>query len=101
MSKTKHTPGPWRFYDTYPNDGEYAEVFGPWGPDYHDRIPVCGPNAIPDARLIAAAPDLLAALREAIRYLHGYEGEMCCDSGHGALLVAQQAIAKAEGRILP
>jgi len=53
-----HTPGPWRTYDIF--GGEYQEVFGPRTPG-EDRLQVDGKA---DAKLIAAAPDLLEALQK-------------------------------------
>jgi hypothetical protein len=50
-----HTPGPWRTYDIF--GGKYQEVFGPRTPG-KDRLQVYGKA---DARLISAAPELLAA----------------------------------------
>jgi hypothetical protein len=45
------------------------------------------------ARLIAAAPEMLAALEAAERTLLGFEGKWCAD----ALVKVQAAIAKAKG----
>jgi hypothetical protein len=94
---TKHTPGPW-------------EAFGPvkftvYGGDPKVRIAVIdyctgAPTDEHDAngRLIAAAPDLLAALRlaqEAMRApLDDWKGEI----ERKALDAARAAIAKAEGK---
>lgn len=55
---SKHTPGPWYL-------GEYAEVYGPVG---YGQIAGMSPNSNieqrkANARLIAAAPDLLEALQ--------------------------------------
>lgn len=82
---SKHTPGPWemipreqaiRTGDAYAKDGwaSYVVGFDVWAAD--GERPIVGPNGIPaleadeaNARLIAAAPDLLGALitaREAI-----------------------------------
>lgn len=65
--QTNHTPGPWtvchRHVDCGPDDDEMSglglEVDGP-------PVPMRGDYAFAaDARLIAAAPDMLAALRVA------------------------------------
>lgn len=75
MTEQKHTPGPWCVaedgYEGAPmvalgdSDG-YAKIFD------HD-------NAEANARLIAAAPDLLKALKSALRYIEvnvAYKGAM-------------------------
>ena len=55
---SKHTPGPWHI-DGDPDDGRIVTEF------VDDRIEVWtgGERTAPDVRLIAAAPDLLAACR--------------------------------------
>lgn len=80
----KHTPGPWQQFDdggainerhTY--GPEYADCA--WGPDGpgHSLIADCSPHGqrateetIANARLIAAAPELLDALEAAADYLY-------------------------------
>jgi hypothetical protein len=101
MAESKHTPGPWTYEVdrcaacTERGEAEYC-VFGPPG-GYHAPF-----SNEADARLIAAAPDLLAALKEL---------EQCCskyyavsrDLGHWhpeywpELAAARAAIEKAEG----
>ena len=91
--RTKHTPGPWRlkrstkFYGT--DLKEYHWVgFGPIG----DETPVTAP-LIPEneanARLIAAAPDLL----EALKYIANDDG---CPPY--VMELVRVAIQRAEGR---
>lgn len=66
----KHTPGPWRYAKT--ENGKYS--IHSWGPlaycagesDYGDR-------ALSNARLIAAAPELLAALQAIVHPMAGDE----------------------------
>lgn len=58
---TKHTPGPWRRVDCYiyggpPGTGSHVADASPFGPMADAGV------ADANARLIAAAPDLLAAL---------------------------------------
>lgn len=86
MTQTAHTPGPWQQFD---NGGctsdtrhcygvEYSDVvWGPSGPG-HGAIADCSPHGQPatdetraNARLVAAAPDMLEALKlclEAFRH---------------------------------
>lgn len=101
MSKASHTPGPWRF------DEEHNEIVGrpEWG-CIRFRVKGewsvasvetdCGSDAEVEAnaRLIAAAPELLDALRSAVGAMEVLDHP----KGYGALLKAQNAIAKAEGR---
>ena len=64
---TRNTPGPWKVYDpempgtkaTYGIDGPQGQPVVYFGITHNDGI-----NLLADARLIAAAPDLLAALQE-------------------------------------
>lgn len=86
---SKHTPGPWEWNKNYRGlDGpggavilEYAPYEGMWVPDY------AGDWSEANARLIAAAPELLEALQD-----------LCDTLGEcGATAKARAAIAKAEG----
>lgn len=71
---TKHTPGPWSF--GYGITTEYGEVFGVGVTTKPDWTVVCAVsrpgdvNAIDEAnaRLIAAAPELLEFARSVVRY---------------------------------
>ncbi len=93
----KHTPGPWRavggdelVFVARPN---IAHV-GVTGGRAHEAPFVIVGNPGPkgsekaDAHLIAAAPDMLAALRS-------IAANTCCERCREAALVAQAAIAKA------
>jgi hypothetical protein len=70
--KAKHTPGPWKiaFFEYEPN-----EVFVQWP---HGYAAVHGSRAgrEANARLIAVAPDLLAALNDLLPYT-----DDLCDAG--------------------
>ncbi len=99
---SKHTPGPWKY-------NANGEVFSPDGTDGDDTL-ICvvgassgfrshaynriGGKAVADhARLIAAAPDLLASLRDMVRY-----DDLPPAEQQPAVERARAAIAKAEGR---
>lgn len=94
MSEPKHTPGPW-YYDRT-NAGHVNEAYKVanyatkrpvatvWGNDEH-------PEA--DAALIAAAPDMLAALSSVM-----VEAEAGANIPMRVLTLINAAIAKAEGR---
>ena len=62
MSDSKHTPGPWRVYEDRGSDA-YEVV--PDHCDFGDTVAVYGRTRAANARLIAAAPELLGLAREA------------------------------------
>lgn len=106
MSNAKHTPGPWTVGTMVNNDGGVSIV--------SDEDRVCSVDAIGDfprgkgwkhedaerdanARLIAAAPDLLEALRYLVMHCKGldrFEGNPINE----AIRAAREVLAKAEGR---
>lgn len=106
MEKFKGTPGPWRVSDDNYTFQHVAHDF------YHQISAGCGylneregmgfslsgPMSIHDANLIAAAPELLEALRQ----LRDYVEDVCavsssdCDKEH-PLMLATAAINKALG----
>lgn len=90
MTKPKHTPGPWRV--TLPDecivtndDGHEVADCSMW---YEDLPAVCAANA----RLIAAAPDMLAALKAIIDADERGQGVRFAE----AMEAAERAIGKAE-----
>ncbi len=87
----KHTPGPWEVHELA--DGP-SKTIGPLGVFVAQTI---GGNDTANARLIAAAPDLLAACKETLQ---------CCDAINqddadllpsDTISQIEAAIAKAEG----
>ncbi len=95
----QHTPGPWQQHDdVYPYGPSFAAtVWGPKGPGFGLVADCRQSNGraadLANARLIAAAPDMLAALKACAERL-AYLGE-----DHEAWTVdAHAAIAKADGR---
>ena len=103
-NKTKHTPGPWRAEEVFPGGGPEFSIKAA-GKDYH----VCGCGAYQhshpaasftrdegqaNARLIAAAPELLEALRGMVG-LH--DNGTAYDSAT-TIAYARAAILKAEGK---
>ena len=87
----EHTPGPWRHEWREPDctvwageDEHVASIYGDGSVE----------NATANARLIAAAPDLLEALKEVLIHFSGTVAVECC-----GLVVdkARAAIANAEG----
>jgi len=108
-TKTKHTQGPWTYYMTISDKGPVPQVqtvpIGPVGGAYATMICTLSRTGQKsgvgeaNARLIAAAPDLLAVLKslvlETSHFLHG-------DGTNGAIVAnelrnALAAISKAEG----
>lgn len=83
-----HTPGPWAVSGA----GRHALVRGEDMTIVAVRHRLEGDVHEANARLIAAAPDLLVALEEA---LHWFEGEHA--SSHPTTVRMQAAIAKARG----
>jgi hypothetical protein len=101
---TEHSPGPWN--SSCYGDGSFI-VRGHYG-----RI-VCTRDRVPfprreeseaNARLIAAAPELLEALQKAREYVAKVNGSIVGAIGHDNTIVKPDldlidaAIAKAEGR---
>jgi len=95
MANKTHTPGPWRA-SPQPIMGSYCVTR--W-PDSDEYLNVAEVDRIEDARLIAAAPDLLAALQAARPIVEKW----CHTQGDNAAFFADvlgpidAAIAKATG----
>ena len=95
--ETKHTPGPWLYNDTTAqvhrlHSATIAEVCN------HDM------NREANARLIAAAPDLLEACIAMAKWIDGHGEVVFLGGGFGAIdsmnnarLLSRAAIAKATG----
>ncbi|MBK9058109.1 MAG: hypothetical protein IPL82_09865 [Elusimicrobia bacterium] len=106
---SKHTPGPWNFSkdgaEIFPETGpngyvELCRVVGPWdGSKFYDKG-----TAKANARLIAAAPEMLEALKSWLQFWDampkGQLGKIVCNIGflNEAFLKTASAIAKAEGK---
>lgn len=80
---SKHTPGPWRIHSDYIESDTGYEVC-----QVKTNHPRNADTQAANARLIAAAPDLLKACQSAER--HGLLPEFTCDK-------LRAAIAKATG----
>lgn len=92
MSDSKHTPGPWALF----NDGESREWIVMPVMREGDIARVESGNTEADARLIAAAPDLLAALKQTTDFLDP-DKDPPHVGNRSMLEIARAAIAKAEG----
>lgn len=110
MSETKHTPGPWRVRTLADDDGEITDCFVAAadvnGFPYDAQI--LGDDEyrgdvgrmLADARLIAAAPTLLAACEEAeavIAQGAAYRGSGVSVAEERAITALRAAIAEAKG----
>lgn len=83
-----HTPGPWILKEGFDRDSGLRVSRVLRGASI---IAECyGPDDIDNARLFAAAPDLLAALQEIVEWTERYTAP-----GHPITTVAKRAIAKA------
>ena len=106
IAKHTHTQGPWTYYRTLSDIGCIPQVqtvpVGPVGGAYATMICTLSrtgqKNGVGEAnaRLIAAAPELLAALYELVEYDKGSSEEGTY--GSEILERCRAAIAKAEGR---
>ncbi len=90
QQQTKHTPGPWIVEDDKRDD--YMMTIRSSGAG-RLGVAYCAKD---DARLIAAAPELLAALRRALPLIEWHDGRS--DRHDEIIDAAYAAIEKAEGR---
>ena len=96
-----HTPGPWAVYPPEMLDNQHWSVQTDCG-----MTIVCGedtPEAAANARLIAAAPELLASLRECSTALADLLADadpsgLECQEQWACVAECKKVIAKAEGR---
>jgi hypothetical protein len=100
MKNTKHTPGPWHIGRRAGNPAIYAQD----GAEVAQMLTVTNDDWRDNARLIAAAPDLLAALERAEALLRiacnpGIDKNvtLCASSCQWAANEARAALAKAQG----
>jgi len=89
----QHTPGPWKAHPTGLARSGLPEYQIHWSDIGECVAEVVHGTA--DAKLIAAAPDLLEALYKALAFIEGYESEWAEPFECGDL--ARDAIAKATG----
>jgi len=99
---TGHTPGPWQLQAGRSIVTSSGEFYLSYGSDRHGNPKFkdfCELDS--NARLIAAAPDLLSSLQALFKecaMIHRYGGEACNQkAADAAILAARQAIAAATG----
>jgi hypothetical protein len=95
MTKTAHTPGPWKAWQPRGDESVPVRTDG-----LGITIAYVHQGAVTDAqanaRLIAAAPDLLIAVQRCLNFIEGTEAEFGEEFECGN--IARAAIAKAEGQ---
>jgi hypothetical protein len=95
MSKQSHTPGPWVHH---PEDNIITAAGTVTLIECQARsLYVSVEERDANARLMAAAPELLEALRLAYRHLNGGHDSLTATEHASAFLLARAAIAKATG----
>ena len=93
-----HTDGPWYVGKHGDNDSDVCAEGGPLICSLRGgSADACDTTADDDARLIAAAPEMLAAIRQAMPLVDAYRRSSGGDGDVTALLM-RSVIAKAEGR---
>jgi hypothetical protein len=92
---TKHTPGPWEAVDRLTVRSAY--VMGDRNKAGWEVARLPESALAGDSALIAAAPELLAALKDVIGWVPG-SSAFFTDGSSAAVERARAAIAKAEGR---
>lgn len=107
IMESKHTPGPWTISQQVNKHGATVYTIGgdnnaPAGTVLPWPVASDGIRRVEDAHLIAAAPDLLEAVRALFAecaMVHKHWGENCNQKAASAAIEsAKAAIAKAEGR---
>lgn len=84
MSEIKHTPGPWRIAGKYKGDHGSFWLETEFPMPVFELVPVIGVPGehLANARLIAAAPDLLEALQECEDYFDNRADADCDQDGY-------------------
>lgn len=97
MSEVKHTPGPWHVGVRQPNSDKF--VYGADGEEVAncDRLTNFPDVNLANARLVAAAPDLLEALEACESLLSAKAGKDPRVWRSVPMTLARSAIAKAKG----
>lgn len=94
------TPGPWRTdFNPYDKQWRVYQQGGNNCPIINSLFKPYDEEGLANARLIAAAPELLRELKSAIFYIETYGGEVTHSFSAGGNMDAVKAvIARAEGR---
>lgn len=106
---TKHTPGPWNLtlneqeYRTYNKYGDEELVkyhIVNVGIHYIAELDASEPQAVENAKLIAAAPELLEALQKAEAFISGFEDDDTQENINELLAEIRNSITKAKSNAL-
>ena len=93
MNKTQHTPGPWHIGRRAGNPAIYAQD----GAEVAQMLTVTNDDWRDNARLIAAAPDLINLVADAEFQLARLKGENLSLYARTFSALARAALAKAQG----
>lgn len=100
MSEITRTPGPWTAFYKHKYDEWHVSIPFPPGSMkltlFNNGVP--GDNPEGDAHLIAAAPDLLGALRFILAFYEPGQRYLDTEAWKQAEASGRAAVAKAEGR---
>ena len=97
--KAAHTPAPWHFKKLAMHDGGHVVMFTAQNGQRTHRLDFAGEFKEADARLIAAAPDLLEIARAIVAVCDsGKHADMACMEGSPLVDAARAAIAKTTRR---
>lgn len=103
MSTSPHAPGPFHVERPYGEPGicVVAADTSIVAKVYENHADKAGCKADAHAKLLAAAPELLAALEALKEWGCTYTGPRDANSPHALLIAAHHAIAKARGEYVP
>lgn len=98
----KHTPGPWHVHTMKSKAGFRIDSAGDewqWLAEVF-QAPDKESEGEANARLIAAAPEMLEALKDITQWAQGYHDAYSCSNAGSKCIIclAEKAIAKAEGK---
>jgi hypothetical protein len=95
---SKYTPGPWVISEEFTDSHDIVIDLGTDGSILVERH-VEGKDAadMPNAKLVAAAPEMLDALKSACEFIQNTRPAGNCETRDGLISFIKSKIAKAEG----
>lgn len=98
--QTQYTPGPWRYVRENGSPTTGRHMVAGARPGYIAEVRDCGSGCVEaNARLIAAAPELLEALKKAAQSLEWHAHGCCRGIDDGAPLPTNEAVELAKRTI--
>jgi hypothetical protein len=99
MTEAKHTQGPWMIIHSYNIVAENGRrgIASAGGYQNNQKTEAVHAENCANARLIAAAPDLLAALKIALPYVESFDGDNADRQTKANAATVRAAIARATG----